>query len=139
MTSLPSRLSFIGKRPINFLKSEVSVDIISNCALNKFVKFGQLPFLNTVRVAGKFGTFDINLVDGLNCQISEGATSEESKILININKDKYVTFNKYQKSFLNSMHGTTNSLLMRYIEGISEVNANCYFSFTLFFFRDIGF
>lgn len=121
MSALPNRLSFIGKRPINFLKSDVSVEILCKNVENCLVKFGKLPFRNIVRVTGKLGNYDINIVDGLNCNIGNGLSPSESQLTINIDAEKYQEFNKYQRSFLRSMYGTTNSILMRYIEGVSEV------------------
>lgn len=124
MSALPNRLSFIGKRPINFFKSDVSVNILSKKFENGLIKFGKLPFKNIVRVSGKLGNYDINIVDGLNCNIDNGLSSSESKLTIDIDAEKYQGFNKYQRSFLRSMYGTTNSILMRYIEGVSEVMRN---------------
>lgn len=121
MSALPNRLSFIGKRPINFLKSDVSVNILPKVAENGMVKFGKLPFKNTIRVSGRLGNYDINIVDGLKCKIDEGLSPTESKLTIDIDAEKYQGFNKYQRAFLKSMYGTTNSILMRYIEGVSEV------------------
>ena len=121
MSPLTNRISFIGKRPINFFKSEVRVDIIPRKFDFNSIKFGKLPFSNTIKVSGKFGSYDVNLVDGLSCQISEGLSPSESKLIITIDSTKYESFNKYQRAFLKSMHGTTNSILMRYVEGVAEV------------------
>lgn len=120
MSALIQRVSFIGKRPINFYKSEVAISIIPRENTN-LVKFGKIPFKNTIRVSGKLGSFDVDLVDGLNCQISEGLSPEESKLTIDIDSEKYQNFNKYQRAFLKGMHGTTNSILMKYVEGVAEV------------------
>jgi hypothetical protein len=122
MSSISNRLSFIGKRPINFLKSDVHVNIIPRKFDVNTVKFGKLPFSSTIKVSGKLGSYDVELVDGLTCQIAEGLSSSESKLNIAIDMAKYESFNKYQRAFLKSMHGTTNSILMRYIEGVAEVN-----------------
>ena len=124
MSAIPHRLSFIGKRPINFFKSDVAVNILPKIIEGGPIKFGKLPFKNIVRVSGKLGNYDINIVDGLNCKVDEGLSTLESKLTINIDLEKYQGFNKYQRAFLKSMHGTTNSILMRYIEGISEVLEN---------------
>lgn len=123
MPSIPNRLSFIGKRPINFLKSDVNVNIIPRKFDVNIVKFGKLPFSRTIKVSGKLGSYDVELVDGLTCQIAEGLSPSESKLNIAIDMAKYESFNKYQRAFLKSMHGTTNSILMRYIEGVAEVNS----------------
>lgn len=122
MSALIQRLSFIGKRPINFYKSEVAITIIPRENNNNLVKFGKLPFKNTVRVSGKLGNFDIHLVEGLNCHISEGLSPTESKLTIDIDAEKYNNFSKYQRAFIKDMYGTTNSILMRFVEGVSEVN-----------------
>jgi ribosomal protein L6P/L9E len=116
------RLSYIGKRPINFRNAEVAMSVsqISN-AESERVKFGLLPFTRVVTVQGKLGSFDVRLVDGLNCELSEGMTHDESKISLNIDSLKYHAMNKYERKFLKSMHGTTNSILSRYVEGVSEV------------------
>lgn len=121
MSALLQRLSFIGKRPVNYYKSEISVAIKPYENGNDLVRFGKLPFKNTIKVSGKMGSYDVNLVDGLTCQISEGSSLLESTLTIDIDIGKYQKFNKYQRSFLKSMHGTTNSILMRYIEGVAEV------------------
>lgn len=123
MSSLSNRLSFIGKRPINFLKSDVNVNIISRKFDVNAIKFGKLPFSSTITVSGKLGSYQVDLVDGLTCQIAEGLSQSESKLNIAIDIAKYEGFNKYQRAFLKSMHGTTNSILMRYIEGVAEVNS----------------
>lgn len=115
------RLSFIGKRPINFIKSDVKVDILPFQFSKNNVKFGKIPFANTIQVSGKLGIYNVNLIDGLTVELSEGLAPEESKILIGIDPSKFDKFNKYQQKFLRSMHGTTNSILMRYVEGVSEV------------------
>lgn len=121
MSGLLNRLSFIGKRPINYLKSDVAISILpQNIDVNS-VKFGKLPFCSKISVSGKFGSYDVNLVDGLSCNITEGLASTESKMNIDIDPSKYAQFNKYQRAFLKSMHGTTNSILMRFIEGVAEV------------------
>ena len=121
MSAITNRLSFIGKRPINFFKSDVKIDIIPFTLDNNSVKFGKLPFYSKVKVSGKLGSYDVNLVDGLTCQIAEGLSPSESKLNISIEMAKYESFNKYQRAFLKSMHGTTNSILMRYVEGVAEV------------------
>lgn len=121
MSAISYRLSFIGKRPINFFKSDVKIDIIPCKFDSNSVKFGKLPFYSTIKVSGKLGSYDVNLVDGLTCQITEGLSPSESKLNISIDNAKYESFNKYQRAFLKSMHGTTNSILMRYIEGVAEV------------------
>jgi hypothetical protein len=121
MSTITNRLSFIGKRPINFFKCDVKIDIFPLSFDTKYVKFGKLPFYSAIKVSGRFGSYDINLVDGLICQIAEGLSPSESKLNISIDKAKYESFNKYQRAFLKSMHGTTNSVLMRYIEGVAEV------------------
>ena len=121
MSSLPNRLSFIGKRPINFLKTDVSVLVLPKNAENNLIKFGKLPFKNIIKISGKLGNYDVNIVDGLKCKIDEGLSQTESKLTIDIDAERYQTFNKYQREFLKSMYGTTNSILMRYIEGVSEV------------------
>lgn len=121
MSAILNRLSFIGKRPINYSKSDVTVSILSNTINRNLVKFGKLPFSSTITVSGKFGSYDVKLVDGLSCHITEGISSSESKINLDIDSNKYAQFNKYQRAFLKSMHGTTNSILMRFIEGVAEV------------------
>ena len=121
MSAITNRLSFIGKRPINFFKSDVKIDIIPFTVDINSVKFGKLPFYSTIKVSGKLGSYDVNLVDGLTCQIAEGLSPSESKLNISIEMAKYESFNKYQRAFLKSMHGTTNSILMRYVEGVAEV------------------
>lgn len=133
MPTFSNRLSFIGNRIINFNKSDVNVSIIPRAFEWNFVKFGQLPFSKTIQVSGKLGQFDISLVDGLTCQITEGLSSLESKIILYLDNEKYQNINKYQRAFLKSMHGTTNSILMRYIEGVAEVNA--FFTYLLIFFK----
>lgn len=121
MSVLLNRLSFIGKRPINYLKSDVAINIIpQNININS-VKFGKLPFCSTINVSGKLGSYDVNLVEGLTCSITEGLSSAESKMIIDIDRSKFAKFNKYQRAFLKSMHGTTNSKLTRFIEGVAEV------------------
>lgn len=125
MSGLLGRLSFIGKRPINFRKAEVALNISSYKSDSDSVKFGKLPFIQRVRVSGKLGEYDVKLVDGLTCNVTEGLSSDESKLILGIDREKYGNFNKYQRAFLKSMHGTTNSLLMNYVEGISEVIIIC--------------
>ena len=122
MSALIQRLSYIGKRPINFYKSEVSITVISRGNQNKTLNFGKLPFTNTVKGSGKLGSFDVGLVDGLYCRFSDGLSPEESKLFVEIDAHKYTNFNKYQRAFLKGMHGTTNSILMKYVEGVAEVN-----------------
>jgi hypothetical protein len=125
MSALLNRLSFIGKRPINFLKSDVAINILPQTIDVNSVKFGKLPFSSTITVSGKFGSYDVSLVDGLTCTIKEGLSPTESKMIIDIDPSKYSLFNKYQRAFLKSMHGTTNSILMRFIEGVAEVKSLC--------------
>jgi len=117
------RLSFIGKRPIVFKNSEVDLSIqpILNNQNQQKVKFGILPFTQTARVSGQLGTFDINIIDGLECTLSEAFTPEETKLSLRVNEKKYSTMNKYQQRFLRGMYGTTNSVLSQFIEGVSEV------------------
>lgn len=122
MSTFCNRLSFIGKRPINFNKLDVAVNIVPQIFERNSVKFGQLPFSRAIQVSGKLGQYNVSLVDGLNCQISEGLSPSELKIFLDIDKEKYQSINKYQRAFLKSMYGTTNSILMRYIEGVAEVN-----------------
>lgn len=122
MSTFCNRLSFIGKRPINFNKLDVAVNIVPQIFERNSVKFGQLPFSRAIQVSGKLGQYNVSLVDGLNCQISEGLSPSELKIFLDIDKEKYQSMNKYQRAFLKSMYGTTNSILMRYIEGVAEVN-----------------
>ena len=127
MSTFCNRLSFIGKRPINFNKLDVAVNIVPQICERNYLKFGQLPFSRVIQISGKLGQYNVSLVDGLNCQISEGLSPSESKIILDIDKEKYQSINKYQRAFLKSMHGTTNSILMRYIEGVAEVNLNLNF------------
>ncbi len=116
------RLSFIGRRPINFRKDQVSLKIDDYLSTERnYVKFGKLPFEQTVTVSGPLGSFNVNLISGLRCKIEEGLSSEESQLKVEIDADKFESFNKYQKAFLKSMHGTTNSNLMSFVEGVSEV------------------
>mgnify|MGYP000700479681 CR=1 FL=1 len=122
-TRLP-RMSFIGRRPIIFKNSEVTFSIqqLSNAAQSiRNLKFGTLPFTQTALVSGRLGAFNINITDGLDCKLSEAFTPEETKICLSVNAEKYLTMNKYQQKFLRSMYGTTNSILARFIEGVSEV------------------
>ena len=125
MSAITNRLSFIGRRPINFFKSDVKIDIISRSSDINSVKFGKLPFCSIIKISGKLGSYDVNLVDGLTCHIAEGLSPSETKLNIAIDMAKYEHFNKYQRAFLKSMHGTTNSILMRYIEGVAEVILTC--------------
>lgn len=123
MSALLNRLSFIGKRPINYLKSDVTINILPQTIDINSVRFGKLPFCSTINVSGKLGSYDVNLVEGLTCNITEGPSSTESKLTIDIDPSKYANFNKYQRAFLKSMHGTTNSILTRFIEGVAEVRS----------------
>lgn len=100
----------------------MAINILPQALDKNPVKFGKLPFCSTITVSGKFGSYDVNLVDGLTCNIAEGLSSTESKMKIDIDPSKYAQFNKYQRAFLKSMHGTTNSILMRFIEGVAEVS-----------------
>ena len=85
------------------------------------VKFGKTPFENVVQVAGKLGSFDVKLVSGLQCRVVDGVSPEESRLLVEINQEKLRKFSKYQLKFVKSMHGTTNSLLKNYVDGVAEV------------------
>ena len=126
MSSALGRLSFIGRRPINFRKDDVCLKITDYLPVKRdVVKFGKLPFKHTVTVQGKMGKFDVNLVDGLQCKIEDGLSAEEAQLKIDIDAEKFSSFNKYQREVVKSMHGTTNSILMRFIEGVVEVISHC--------------
>lgn len=121
MSASIGRLSFIGRRPINFLKADVALTISACTETFQNAKFGKLPFAQTIDASGKFGQFNVKLVDGLRCDIQEGVSRDESRLVLSIDPEKYGAFDKYQRKFLKSMHGTTNSILMSHVEGITEV------------------
>lgn len=128
MSAALGRVSFIGRRAINFRKDQVSLKISDYVYTGRnIVKFGKLPFKQIVTVSGPLGSFDVNLIDGLRCKIEEGLSPEESQLKIEIDTEKFESFNKYQRAFLKSMHGTTNSILMNFVEGVSEVSHSVIF------------
>lgn len=140
MSATLGRLSFIGRRPINFRKDQVTLKISDYLSAERnVIKFGKLPFKQTVTVSGQLGSFNVNLIDGLRCRIEEGLSPEESQLKVEIDTEKFESFNKYQRTFLKSMHGTTNSILMSFVEGVSEVNLgySTNFAFILPFIRGI--
>ncbi len=114
------RLSYIGRRSINFIKSEVNINIADLIRKTSY-NFDKTQFTKSLEFTGPLGISKVNLVDGLNVNIINGATPEEACLKVDLDKQVFAKLNKYQRAFVKSMHGTTNTQIKSCIEGITEV------------------
>lgn len=87
--------------------------------------FKQTPHIGSIVVRGKLGQLRFPLHKGLLLEQSPADGDGAGHFSIVKNKLLYSSSNRYQKEFINAMHGTTRAVLKKHIEGVMEVHTRC--------------
>lgn len=117
---LGKRYSHIGKRPI-YLTQEIESNIQHIDNINE--TFRTTPMITLVTLKGPLGSLSVQIPKGLTVKSTPGTPGDDSlpeTMFIHRNDSIYSLLNKYKKKFVNSMWGTTNSLLRRHCIGVTD-------------------
>jgi ribosomal protein L6P/L9E len=113
------RWSHVGRRPVP-IDSRAAVELLPQTSSSQ-TPFGQTPVVQRVKVSGPFGCLEFPIHQGLTVSLSPGPVSGEQLLKVDIDAKAYDKMSKYCRKFVNSMWGTTNSVLRQHIEGVTEV------------------
>ena len=78
-----------------------------------------------VHLSGHLGVLSFPFHQGLYATISPGKRIDERMLHIQRNDEFYAQATKHQRSFINSMWGTTSAHLRHMIVGVNEVLLTC--------------
>lgn len=83
--------------------------------------FDRTVFDRVVKLSGPKGTLSLKICRGLGIHITGGSSGDERSIQVKPEKLSYEKLDRRRKTFVDSMWGTTASLLRRNVEGVANV------------------
>lgn len=114
------RWSHVGRRPVT-VGPDVHVELMQKND-HLIAPFGKTPITKIVKVAGPLGALQFPVHRGLAVSMAPGPIPEERLLKVEVDNHALEGMSKPCRKFVQSMWGTTASILRQHVEGVTEVN-----------------
>lgn len=116
---LPVRFSHVGRRPVVFEPSRVTITAVP-CTSSRTKNFRQTPIVEQLVAKGQLGQLSFPIHKGLKWALKPGHIESEQWLTVELDRELYDQMTKHNQKYVKAMWGTTASGLNRIVEGVSE-------------------